>query len=268
MENLSEDTIRRNLHMAPAGSRPTRAYRILHRINALLRVVIVLLILLVAFKIQRVDVEGNESISDEQITEWINSDRMSGNSLYAIWKYDIRHKTLNPAIAKTRVSFRLPWRVKVKVTEVPTAGMVETEGGHYVFNRNGVLISTQAVDKYGLLVTGVTPAKTKLFEKMAFEEGDMADQLIMLTEELDQNDLEPDEAEWQGDVDGWQLHFGSTYANLGTALTSDKIHQLALLYPEVRDREGILHLEAYESGDDIVRFEQGLPAVEEDEEEF
>ena len=79
---------------------------------------------------------------------------------------------------------------------------------------------------------------------------------------LDDNMLEPEEAVWLGDEYGWQLHFGSTWANLGTVITPEKIQQLAALYTEVKNREGIIHLEYYESGDEIVRFEQGLTTTQ------
>ena len=256
---IGEDTIRRNLHLMPAQAKPSKGYRVLHGINVFLRVLIVLLILILLFRIQKADVEGTKNITDKQVMDWIGEDKKAYNSLYAIWKYDIRKAQINPSIESVKITMKLPWHVKVKVKESPAVGMVETDTGHYVFNKQGVLISTQQVDHYGTLISGVTPANTVLYEKMTYEEGEMSDQILTLLQYLENNMLEPDEACWKGDEDGWQLHFGSTYANLGTAITEEKIRQLAALYTEVKNREGVIHLEYYESGDEIVRFEQGLP---------
>ncbi len=257
---LSEDTIRRNLHLMPRPEKPSRMYRFLHGINVCLRVLIVILLLLLLFRIQRADVVGSKNITDAQIMTWLGEDKKAYNSLYAMYKFNIRKAQLNPSIEETHVSLRLPWRVRIKVKELPAAGMVETEGGHYVFNRLGMLISTQQVDHYGVLITGVTPEETGLYQKLTFKEGDMEDQILALIRALDDNMLEPDQAVWFGDEAGWQLRFGSTWANLGTVITPEKIQQLAALYTEVKDRAGVIHLEYYESGDEIVRFEQGLPA--------
>lgn len=246
----------------PRQERPTSGYKFLHGINVILRVLIVILLLLLIFRIQRADVEGSKNITDKQIMTWLGEDKKAYNSLYAMYKFNVRKAQLNPSIEETHVSLRLPWRVKIKVRELPAAGMVETDGGHYVFNKLGMLISTQQVDHYGVLISGVTPANTVLYQKLTFKEGEMEDQILALIQALDDNLLEPEEAVWLGDEAGWQLHFGSTWANLGTVITPEKIQQLAALYTEVKDRAGIIHLEYYESGDEIVRFEQGLPVTQ------
>ena len=246
----------------PKQVRPSGTYHVLHGINVFLRVVIVLLLLILVFRIQRADVEGSQNISDAQVMTWLGEDKKAYNSLYAMYKFNIRKAQLNPSIEETHVSLRLPWRVKIKGRELPAVGMVETDSGHYVFNRLGILISNQQVDHYGILISGVTPARTALYQKMTFEEGDMGDQILALIQALDDNMLEPEEAVWLGDEYGWQLHFGSTWANLGTVITPEKIQQLAALYTEVKNREGIIHLEYYESGDEIVRFEQGLTTTQ------
>ena len=256
METISEDTIRRNLHLMPKPAEPTAGYRFFHTINVLLRIVIVLLILLLIFRIQKVDVTGSERITEEQVMKWLSEDKKTLNSLYAVWKYNIRKQSLSPAVEQTRVSIKLPWHIRLKVKEWPPAGMIETEDAHYVFNSEGMVIATAPIENYGMLVTGVTPVSGSLFHKLTFEEGDMMTQILVLKEYLDANDLEPDEASWKGDDYGWQLRFGATYARLGTAITEDKIRELATLYPEVEDKTGIIHLESYEAGDEIVRFEQ------------
>ena len=257
---ISEETLMRNLHLTPKQVKPSKGYRVLHAINKALRVVIALLVLLLLFRVQKIDVQGNVNISDEQIIAWIGEDTKAYNSLYAIWKYDVRKENLNPAIEKTRVKFRLPWSVRVKVKEYPAVGMIETDGGHYVINGDGLVIASQQVEQYGILISGVKPTKTSLYKRISFKNDTMTDQILALIKSLENNMLEPDEAIWLGDEEGWQLHFGSTWANLGTSVTEEKVQELAALYTEVKELEGIIHLEYYESGDEIVRFEQGLPA--------
>lgn len=265
---LTEEQLRRNLHMAPKKpEKPSAAYRVLHTINVLLRVVIAVLLLLLIFRIQNIDVQGNENIPDEQIVAWMGEDTKAYNSLYALYKYNIRKEELNPALQKAQIGFKLPWSVKMKVKEHPAVAMIETNEGHYVINDQGVVIASQQVEQYGTLISGLTPTSTALFKKIAFADEGTTDQILSLIKSLDNNMLEPDEVRWRGDEEGWQLRFGSTWANLGTVITEEKVQELAALYPEVKNIEGIIHLEYYESGDEIVRFEQGLPAYEEDETE-
>ena len=264
---ISEEQLRQNLQLLPQQARPSKGYRVLHGINVFLRIVILILILILLFRIQKTDVQGNENITDEQIMTWIGEDKKALNSLYAIYKYNVRQEELNPAIARTRLSFRLPWYVKIKVTEFPAVGMVENAGGSYTFNGDGLIIANSQVDDYGTLVSGVKPTVTTPFQKIEFEDPGMTDQILSMINSLDRNMMEPDEMIWLGDEDGWQLRFGSTWANLGTSVPEEKIQELAALYTEVKNREGIIHLEYYEPGDEIVRFEQGLPEEDYDEED-
>ena len=258
---ITEEQLRRNLEMPPRRqARPSAAYRVLHFINAFLRVVIVILILLLIFRVQKTEVTGNENITDEQVINWMGEDTKTYNSLYAVWKYDIRKKELNPSIEKVRVKFILPWSIRINVKEIPAVGMIETGEGHYVINDKGLVIADQEVENYGALITGLTPTSTALYKPIAFEEEGMTDQILSMIKSMKNNQLDPDEVRWAGSEEGWQFCFGSTWANMGTTVNEEKVQELAALYPEVQDRAGIIHLEYYESGDEIVRFEQGLPA--------
>ena len=246
--------------MAPRAPEPTFGYRFFHAINVLLRIVIFALLLLLVTRVQRVDVRGSDSITKDQVKEWMSEDKKTSNSLYAVWKYNIRKEPLSPAVKKARVTLKAPWRIRVTVTAWPPAGVVETDDAELVFNREGMIISTSPDEESGISFTGLTPVSEEPYTKLKFEEGDMTEQILALIDLLDDNHLEPEEAAWLGDDDGWQLCFGSVYANLGTAITKDKIEELAELYPEVRKKKGTIHLEYYESGDEIVRFEQGRPS--------
>ena len=243
----------------PKPEEPSAGYRIVHGINVILRIVIVIMMLLLLFRIEKVDVTGSEKITQDQVIKWLGEDKKSLNSLYAVWKYNIRKQPLSPAVESAHVTIRRPWHIKIRVREWPPAGMIKTKDSELVFNRDGMVVATEETDNYGVLVTGLTPQSGALYQKLVFDQEDTLSEILTLLDYLEQNALAPDEASWEGAEDGWRLRFGSTYASLGTAVTEEKIQQLAALYPEVSGKDGIIHLESYESGDEIVRFEQGAP---------
>ena len=94
---ISEEQLRQNLQLLPQQARPSKGYRVLHGINVFLRIVILILILILLFRIQKTDVQGNENITDEQIMTWIGEDKKALNSLYAIYKYNVRQEERSPA---------------------------------------------------------------------------------------------------------------------------------------------------------------------------
>ena len=53
--------------------------------SKLLGVVLLLIVVFLLFHIQKIEVTGIEMLTQQEVSDWVKSDTMSGNSLYVLW---------------------------------------------------------------------------------------------------------------------------------------------------------------------------------------
>ena len=92
-----------------------------HRVYALIVIILGLIIIamtvLLLFYVQKIEVEGNEYTSSQEIVEMAEKDPYAVNSLYLLVKYHFLRYEMPGSLESMSVSMKNPWTVKFKVKE-------------------------------------------------------------------------------------------------------------------------------------------------------
>ena len=91
----------------------------------ILTVAVLVLICIFGFRTRKIQVSGNVYYGEGTITNWIEKDPLSVNSLYLLGKYTFDKGELPSGVESLKVSLKNPWTVAVTVVEKSMLGYVD-----------------------------------------------------------------------------------------------------------------------------------------------
>ena len=107
-----------------------------HRVYALVTLVLAIAIIVIGFGllfyVQKIEVSGNDYTENEIITESMQKDTLSFNSVYLLVKYRFLKHDTPKSLDSMKVSLKSPWTVKVTVKEKTIIGYLD-EGSEYAY---------------------------------------------------------------------------------------------------------------------------------------
>ena len=77
---------------------------------------------LLLFQVRKIEVEGNQILSKQEIADWLQQDEFSTNSVYLLCKYHFTDYEMLPALEEAKVGLANPWTIRVQVTEKKIVG--------------------------------------------------------------------------------------------------------------------------------------------------
>lgn len=227
-------------------------------INILLGVVIVAIVCIMAIyvfcTVHTVTVEGNTIYTDEQVEEYVLSDKYSNNAVYEALINTIKPKKDIPFIDKVSVRLIGYDSLRITVTEKKCVGYIPlTEGGYAYFDEDGCIVEcSERVLPDVVQVTGVLLEDAQVGQQAGLEEKQLSFMVSLLKKlkkyNLPVNALAFDE---QGNV---TVVYGTIYISVGDSdYLEEKIMRLPHILPYLEGQTGILHLEDWtEDNTDIV----------------
>ena len=100
-----------------------------HRVYALVTLVLAIAIIVIGFGllfyVQKIEVSGNDYTENEMITESMQKDTLSFNSVYLLVKYRFLKHDTPKSLDSMKVSLKSPWTVKVTVKEKTIIGYLD-----------------------------------------------------------------------------------------------------------------------------------------------
>ena len=96
----------------------------------ILTVAVLVLICIFGFRTRKIQVSGNVYYGEGTITNWIEKDPLSVNSLYLLGKYTFDKGELPSGVESLKVSLKNPWTVAVTVVEKSMLGYVAVSYTH------------------------------------------------------------------------------------------------------------------------------------------
>ena len=206
------------------------------RINFLL--ILIILILLAAlgvvaykgFTVKQVQVEGTDLYPDETIRQWVLNDDYSWNTLYVFLKYKFKDAEEMPFLQQPEVRIKGPHSLSIKVREKKIAGYlyVPAMGQNAYFNKDGVVVETSSRKLEGMMeVTGLECSK-------------VSPQTIHCDE-----------------YSNIMLEYEKVTVNMGNSQNlSTKMETLSVIFPQLKDMSGTLHMENWSEENTDVPFEK------------
>lgn len=214
----------------------------------LLFVVAACLVVWKVFTVEKVEVEGNELYSSEQIEQLVLNDEYSWNSLYVLLKYRFVDTGEVPFVDTMEVSLKGPHIVHISVYEKGILGClyIESIGQYAYFDKDGFVVETSAEEIPGVpKVTGVSCDEVVLYEKLPLEQSEVLKNLLNLTQMLKKYDLLPQEIHYDERLQPTLTYYGTKVVIGSDDYLSQKIVRLSAILPQLSGLYGTLYLDTW-----------------------
>ncbi|MCI9422922.1 MAG: FtsQ-type POTRA domain-containing protein [Dorea sp.] len=236
--------------------RKKKSHRIYAFIVLFLGLAIIAAVIFLLFYVQKIEVKGNDYVTEKEIIETVQNDDFSVNALYILGKYALgKGKTL-PCLEQMKVRLKAPWSVKIEVKEKPIVGYIQNGELYDYFDKEGlVVLESSALIEGVPYIEGIGLGEVKLYEHLRSKNTKIFEQILETSREITKHDLKPDRIVCEEDV--ICLYVGRIRIRLGKNVSAVQIAQIAPILEKIGDKEGTLHLENYSEVQGTITFEEG-----------
>lgn len=235
-----------------------RKYGLYALLVGLIAAAILALSVFLLFHIQKIEVTGIEMLTRQEVSDWVKSDTMSGNSLYVLWKSKFRPDELLPMMKSAEISMKNPWTIKVKIEEHKLLGGILYENEYAYFDEEGTVLKKQTESIPGIpLVEGLGVKKVVLNHKVKAENRKVFSYVIQVGKVVEKWELSPEKIVFNGTEA--TLHFGTIAVNIGDENFDDRVAQIAPILEKLQGKSGTVHLENFTMQSTLISFR---PTVE------
>lgn len=230
-----------------------------HRVYAFVALVLALAIIVIGFGllfyVQKIEVSGNDYTEDKTITETMQKDTLSFNSVYLLVKYRFLKHDTPKSLDSMKVSLKNPWTVKVTVNEKTIIGYLDEDGTYAYFDKDGRIVLKSSEKRDGVPgIEGLDAGSTKLYQKMKVKSNKLLKAILNVAVEVKNYSLTPDRIVCADD--GIEMYFGDICVKLGSDVTTEKVAQISPIIAKLTGKSGVLHLEHYEDDSNVITFSE------------
>ena len=242
------------------GEQRKKHHKKKHRLYAAivmsLGIVIICMTILLLFYVQRIEIHGNNYCSDKEISEAVQNDKFSINTLYVMAKYAMGKGEVPESVEKMQVSLKNPWTLRVNVEEKEMIGYLKKKKKNIYFDKDGkVVFESSMVLKEVPRIKGIKFKNIKLYNHLECENKKVFDEIYQIKSELAKQELAANKILYVDDR--MYVYIGKVCISLGTEVTSDKMAQIQPILKKLGKKKGTLHLENYLSGNETITFAIG-----------
>ena len=208
------------------------------------------------YKVTKVEVEGNEHYTDEEIKAMILKGGMSENSLFLSLKYRNKEISDIPFIESMTVEVVAPDTIEILVYEKALAGCVESLGNYIYFDREGIVVEISEKKTEGIpQVMGLQIGSFALDEPLPVEDESIFGDILNVTQLLSAYEISATRIYF--DKSGnLTLYFDEARVLLGESKElEEKLMLLKNILPSLEGKKGVLRLENYDEDTKNVTFE-------------
>lgn len=220
-----------------------KLYRIL--IEAVVVVIfIAALVFFVGFRVTKVQIEGNQYYTDEEIKKMVLDAPNAGNSiLVMLTKTEEKTKDAQ-MIDHVTIKRKNRNTIVVNVKEKQMVGCLEFQGQYVNFDRQGVIQIITDEQMEGVpLIDGLSVKSVKVGQKLKGINTKKLNTILSVGKMLEKSEQKPDRLVFN-DMNQLVLYYGEVEVRLGNDENMDeKMNRLSGILPQLEGMEGILHLE-------------------------
>lgn len=232
-----------------------KIYRIYSLVRMFLIIIVAAATFFLLFAVRKIEVTGGEYANQKLITSWYSADPMSGNSIAFMIKYKMGKVDAPPYLDGAKVSMKNPWTLKVTVKEKKMVAYAAVGTENVYFDKDGLVVlkKNDIIEKIPC-IEGLDIKKAELYSELDVGDKDIFQGIQEVAESLSDNELVPDRVVCSGSE--IMLYFGNISVQLGSNNFADKIGQISPILERLNGQEGILHLEHFGQGTNVISFEK------------
>ncbi len=253
----------------PKVFRNNKVLRVLLTVVIILAVVCAILFYLwKEYSITSVIISGNSHYSDDEIKDMVFTGPYSYNSIVLSAIYRNRTVENIPFIEKMDVEIAGSNSVRINVFEKAIAGYVEYLGHFMYFDKDGIVVESSNRQIDGIpFVTGLSYDHVVLHEPLPVKDRTVFLTILNVTQLLGKYEITTDRIAFDSDQK-ITLYFGDSRVSLGTDdYIDEKINEMHLLLPQLKEHAGVLHMENYTGEEVNFSFDKDKEELPETEEE-
>lgn len=244
-----------------------KLYRIL--IEAVVAAIfIAALVFFVGFRVTKVQIEGNQYYTDEEIKKMVLDAPNAGNSILVMMTKTEEKTKDAQMIDHVTIKRKNRNTIVVNVKEKQMVGCLEFQGQYVNFDRQGVIqIITEEQMEGVPLIDGLSVKSVKVGQKLKGINTKKLNTILSVGKMLEKSEQKPDRLVFN-DMNQLVLYYGEVEVRLGNDENMDeKMNRLSGILPQLEGMEGILHLENITEDTTGVVFDNAAAEEEEEEQE-
>ena len=218
------------------------------------------LIVIKVFRVEKVEVEGNELYDAKVIEKAVLNDKYSWNSLYVFLKYRFVDTKKVPFVDTMESTLKDPQALHMKVYEKGIMGYlyISSIDENAYFDKDGLVVETSSKVIDGTpQIIGIDCDKVVLYEKLPIGNAKLRE-ILTLTQALKRNSLIPDSITY-GVANEPLLAYGKIKVEMGSLeLLTQKVERLAKIKPSLEGMDGTLHLENWTEETTNIVFDKNI----------
>ena len=218
------------------------------------------LIVIKVFRVEKVEVEGNELYDAKVIEKAVLNDKYSWNSLYVFLKYRFVDAKKVPFVDTMEITLKDPQTLHIKVYEKGIMGYlyISSIDENAYFDKDGLVVETSSKVIDGTpQIIGIDCDKVVLYEKLPIGNAKLRE-ILTLTQALKRNSLIPDSITY-GVANEPLLVYGKIKVEMGSLeLLTQKVERLAKIKPSLEGMDGTLHLENWTEETTNIVFDKNI----------
>ena len=218
------------------------------------------LIVIKVFRVEKVEVEGNELYDAKVIEKAVLNDKYSWNSLYVFLKYRFVDTKKVPFVDTMEITLKDPQTLHIKVYEKGIMGYlyISSIDENAYFDKDGLVVETSSKVIDGTpQIIGIACDKVVLYEKLPIGNAKLRE-ILTLTQALKRNSLIPDSITY-GVANEPLLAYGKIKVEMGSLeLLTQKVERLAKIKPNLEGMDGTLHLENWTEETTNIVFDKNI----------
>lgn len=226
------------------------------------------LVFFVGFRVTKVQIEGNQYYTDEEIKKMVLDAPNAGNSiLVMLTKTEEKTKDAQ-MIDHVTIKRKNRNTIVVNVKEKQMVGCLEFQGQYVNFDRQGVIQIITDEQKEGVpLIDGLSVKSVKVGQKLKGINSKKLNTILSVGKMLEKSEQKPDRLVFN-DMNQLVLYYGEVEIRLGSDENMDeKMNRLSGILPQLEGMEGILHLENITEDTAGVVFDKASEAEDGEEEQ-
>ncbi len=228
-------------------------------VSALLALVLLFLVL---FKLDNIEVVGNSRFSDEQIKNYcINEDGFNNTLIY----YLMHRKTVTddvPLLDYVETVYVNRNTIQLVAHEKQAIGMYQVDDQMYCIDQEGMVIEIVSADEstsLGLsVINNLCSSAKQVGENIETEDKSVLYALQALKSTFEKYNMTAQSIDIGEDSDGnktYTMHFGNITIPLGEdKLLEEKMKRVAAILPKLEGKSGTLHLEYFDNETENIVF--------------
>ena len=154
------------------------------------------------FRVTKINVEGSERYTEDEIRDYLITDTLDHNSLYLLLKYKYGDKPVIPFVQDFDIELVNKNTIEIHIYEKVVTGCVEFLGEYMYFDKDGIVVETSSEKEENIpQIVGLSYTRIALHEQIQIQKQSLFNTILNLTKLIRQYQIDVDTITFDSDYE-------------------------------------------------------------------